>query len=447
MHGTDRRPWGLIVAAVFALSACIALYTLGDIRTHLLRYYALITAVMAVMMLAYRAWDILAGDNDRRAVNIVIGAAIVFRVALLGLQPSLSDDLFRYAWDGHLVAHGINPYAYVPADPKLAGERNEAYPRIAYKDYHSLYPPLMEAGLGAAAWLSETVFDGSMRAMFVIWKLMLIGAELVSLLLLARLLAFWKMPARRLLLYAWHPLPIIEFAGQGHSDALMITGMLWCVWALARAKRGEGMLGYAFAIATRWVPLVFAPVLGRFMGWPRMILGVIIACALTLPFYSPAAWHGLADSTLHMGQSFVFNGFGFWILYGLCELFHTWSLEPYITAFLASVFVAGLFAIARRQGAITPAMIPQRMLIVCTLFVLVVWNMHPWYFTWGLALVPLAFSWGWLWVSFVSQFTYVHYTPRSDAALLIAGIVEYGGFIALLIAQRRFGVARNRPRG
>ena len=261
-RGTDRRPWGLAVAAMCAASAYIALYSLGNIRTHLLRFDALITAAMAVTVLVYRAWDTLAGDNERRAVRLVIIAAVAFRMALLWLPPSLSDDLYRYAWDGHVLANGFNPYAYAPSDPALRSLRDDSYTHLAYKEYHSIYPPVAEIGMGAAAFVSE-MCGGSMRATMVVWKLLLIMAELASMLIIVQLLRLWNMPSRRLVLYAWHPLAVIEFAGQGHADALMIAGVLYAVYGIARARRGIGMLGYGFSIASRWVPLIFAPAMAR----------------------------------------------------------------------------------------------------------------------------------------------------------------------------------------
>lgn len=438
---TDRRPWGLLTAALCALAAFISLYTMGNLRFHLVRYFAVISMAMALMLLAYRAWELIAGDDERRAVWLVIGAAIVFRLALVGLSPTLSDDLWRYAWDGRVMAHGFNPYAHLPNDPDLSSLRNEAYTHIAYKDYHSIYPPVIECGVAVAAWLSEEFCGASVRVTFVIWKIFLCAAELGTLLLMMRLLALWKIPARRLVLYAWNPVAIIEFGGQGHGDAFMSFFLMLCVYGVARTYRSAVVGGFAAAILSRAVPIIYAPLLMRAAGFKKIALGVVLATLCTAPFISVSATIGVWDSVTKMGSVFVFNGFGFWTIYTVLEAIRAWTLEPYITAFLACLFFIGLVIYSVRARLANAADLPRAMLGVCTLFALLIWNMHPWYFTWGLSLAPFVASWAWLWISFIAQFTYVHYTPQSDAALQVVFLIEYLGFIGLLLLQRRWGRA------
>lgn len=62
--------------------------------------------------------------------------------------------------------------------------------------------------------------------------------------------------------------------------------------------------------------------------------------------------------------------------------------------------------------------------------------LHFWYFTWGLSLAPFVASRAWLWISFVAQLTYVHDTAESDAALQVVFVIEYLGFMGLLVLQR-----------
>ena len=71
------------------------------------------------MLLAYRNWDYLTMNNRHHARWFVIVCALAFRFSLAGLNPSLSDDLFRYMWDGRILSHGINPYSHIPSDSDL----------------------------------------------------------------------------------------------------------------------------------------------------------------------------------------------------------------------------------------------------------------------------------------------------------------------------------------
>ena len=77
---------------------------------------------------AWRLWrenHLLTERQNRLYLFFLIGLAILMRAALL-FAPPHSTDIYRYVWDGRVQADGINPYAYVPADPALGHLRDEA---------------------------------------------------------------------------------------------------------------------------------------------------------------------------------------------------------------------------------------------------------------------------------------------------------------------------------
>ena len=97
--------------------------------------------------------------------------------ALLHLPPSLSDDAYRYVWDGQVQAHGINPYQYVPQDPALEFLQDGAlYDHLNSPAFYSVYPPVSQLIFGAAAHL----FDGNWWAIHYTIKLVFVLAELLS---------------------------------------------------------------------------------------------------------------------------------------------------------------------------------------------------------------------------------------------------------------------------
>ena len=60
------------------------------------------------------------------------------------MTPSLSDDPYRYRWEGKLQAAGGNPYQVRPRDPPWAQLRDSAFPRVVGKDFKAVYGPLIE---------------------------------------------------------------------------------------------------------------------------------------------------------------------------------------------------------------------------------------------------------------------------------------------------------------
>jgi hypothetical protein len=113
---------------------------------------------------------------------VLLGAA-AFRLALVSLPPQpLSNDLYRYLWDGRVAAAGISPYAHPPDAPALAALRDEAvYPNLRRRPAVTIYPPGAQA-LFAAAWAARLRTVAG-------WKLVVVAADLAAIGVLTRALA------------------------------------------------------------------------------------------------------------------------------------------------------------------------------------------------------------------------------------------------------------------
>src|SRR5262249_43629810 len=167
------------------------------------------------------------GGVQRPRLALILAVAALMRCAVLLAPPSLSDDLYRYVWDGRVAAAGINPYRYVPSDSHLAALRDNAiYPHINRKTYApTIYPPVAELIFLATSRISESV--GWMKATMVAF-------DVASVAILLRLLTLARLPRERILVYAWHPLILWEFAGSGHIDAAVVGFVVLALWARRR---------------------------------------------------------------------------------------------------------------------------------------------------------------------------------------------------------------------
>ena len=157
---------------------------------------------------------------------IILIGGVLFRLIPVQLDPPrLSTDIYRYIWDGRVQAAGINPYLYLPVDPRLAKLCDEAiYPNINRKEYaHTIYPPVAQLFFFALTRITQSVTG---------FKACLVVIDLITVGLVAAALRAVGQPAERVIAYAWHPLPIVEFGASGHIDALMI-----CFIALALLAR------------------------------------------------------------------------------------------------------------------------------------------------------------------------------------------------------------------
>jgi len=189
-------------------------------------------------------------------LGLVLIVAALLRLPLLFSEPYLSDDVYRYVWDGRVQAAGINPYRHVPDAPELEALRDEdVYPNINRSDYAvTIYPPAAQLFFLLATRVSESVTW--MKASLLVWE----GLAIALLVLLLRRAG---RPDSLVLLYAWHPVPLWEFAGSGHLDAAAIACILAAL--LARERGRSALAGAALGIATlfKLYPVGLYPALWR----------------------------------------------------------------------------------------------------------------------------------------------------------------------------------------
>ena len=172
-------------------------------------------------------WLVLHARPSRSTFLLVVIFAAVFRLGIVFAPPYLSDDIYRYVWDGRVQAAGINPYRHVPSTPELAHLRDaQIYPKINRREYaHTIYPPLAESIFLVTTRISESV----------VWmKLTMLGFELLGLWAMVQLLTSYGLAQQRLLIYAWHPLVVWELAGSGHVDAIAIAFIALALLACVR---------------------------------------------------------------------------------------------------------------------------------------------------------------------------------------------------------------------
>lgn len=223
----------------------------------------------------------------------VLTVAVLLRLLALPLAPSLSDDVYRYLWDGRVVAHGSNPYLAAPNDPGLSELRNESWRKTAHREIATVYPPLALALFTAASVLPQSLLA---------YKLALIAVDLIGCALLLAL-------ARRrggtvaALAYVWNPLLAIEGAGMGHVDVVGASLVIASVYLLssgngsfssARRSLAAGAVA-ALAVLAKLIPLAALPFWWRESGRRTRLrrLFAIGAAGLVLPSVAVVlAWTG-----------------------------------------------------------------------------------------------------------------------------------------------------------
>src|SRR2546421_170503 len=320
---------------VVAGSAALVLYRLS-LRAHTgpdILWFLKIALVQCVLYV-FMAWLAIKAPALRSTLIIVIVLAALFRVSLLFSPPYLSDDIYRYVWDGRVQAAGINPYRYIPADAALENLRDEEiYPKINRRDYaHTMYPPAAEAAYFLTTRISETVT----------WmKLTIVGFELITGWLLMELLASFGMPRQRILIYAWHPLAVWEFAGSGHIDPLAFAFIALAL--LARRRNWETATGISLGLATlaKLFPIVLFPALYKRWGWKMPVALVATIVVGYLPYLGVGPLGVLGFIPGYAQERGIVSGDQFFIL-GLVDRLLGFKLPNAIFLSFAAAVLLGL---------------------------------------------------------------------------------------------------------
>ena len=232
----------------------------AGITATLHRFFAILAALFVFLLVAALVIKKSAPPKDKihYAPLLIIVFAALFRLALLQQTPWLSNDIYRYLWDAQLVAHGVNPYAFPPAADELAEFRDTTiYPKMDHKNVHSVYPPLLQLLFLTGRKLSQ-VFN---LQFFAGLKFVFILIDLGLVLALFRLLAQLQLDSRWAILYAWHPLPIVEIAGSGHTDGVGAFMLVLALIMLRQRKYFFAALFFALGFLVKFITILFLPFL------------------------------------------------------------------------------------------------------------------------------------------------------------------------------------------
>jgi alpha-1,6-mannosyltransferase len=352
------------------------------------------------------AWLSLRTRDSRTLLLFGLIFAALFRLSILFSPPYLSDDIYRYIWDGRVQSAAINPYRYIPADESLAKLRDDKiYPNINRRDYaRTIYPPVAEG-----AFLLITRFSESVTWM----KAVMVGFEAIAVWSIIQLLASFGFARQRVLIYAWHPLVVWEFAGSGHLDALAIAFIALAL--LAHRKRRETLTGFLLACATcvKLFPAALFPAFYRRWSWkmPLAFLGTILVTYL--PYLSVGPLGALGFLPGYANERGMVSGDQFFLLTVARRLFS--ANVPASAYLISSIAVFGVLSLwLMRDQRADDIRYLRNSLIIASAFMVLLAPHFSWYFSWlilFLCFIPSVPVFYLTAASFLLYLTWVNDTP------------------------------------
>ncbi len=373
------------------------------------------------------------------SLKTIVVLAITFRLTLWFMIPNLSDDFFRFIWDGQLLTKGFSPYQYLPTDfiEKFPQEKYlmeqvyngeiKHFPNgMNSKNYYSVYPPLQQILFALPAFFAKNNFYSNV----ILLRLIIIVGEIALILLMVRWLRRLNLSEHLVSLYALNPLVIFEITGNLHFEGWTIFLFLSSLYLLKQKKTKTAGIVYALAILVKLIPLIFLPFF-FFQLTKKNLLVFYGFTALTLMFFSmlffPSfAWlvHLMTSVGLYFNQfefnasfHYLFRAVGF-ALVGYNPIGVLAKIIPLMT----------LFAILALYYRLRKMRNPKDHFIAFALALLIYYalatTVHPWYVVYFVALgvfTPYRFPFLW------SLAVLLSYTAFSE----IGSVQEQLHFIAL----------------
>jgi hypothetical protein len=340
-------------------------------------------------------------------------AGILLRIILLFSIPNLSDDVYRFIWDGRLAANGINPFSHLPEEimqmPPVTGVAKELFVQLNSPNYYTVYPPVLQG----IFWVAAKFFPVNVFAAIVFLKSLIFLVDLITLFLLLQLLKNLSLPKHMSLLYFLNPLVITELTGNVHFEGVMIFFVLLVFLLILKNKWQESAIFLGLGIATKLIPVLFLPLIVNRLGWKKglmysVITGITTLILFALVFDIATIQNLLASVDLFI-RRFEFNASVYYVVRWIGTLIKGYNIIAIAgpILYLLATGIILVFSFRNKKNIGQPY-------FVTALFIITTWylfstTVHPWYICLPLALaVFTSYRYAIVW-SFTATLSYAAY--------------------------------------
>lgn len=427
-------------------------------------YIKLLSLYTALFFLFYKIIQLY-----KHNLKLLTWIAFSFRAVFILAIPNLSQDFYRFIWDGRMILEGFNPYLFTPDFFLSNGEFPIAQAQELYDGMGSLsaghytnYPPLNQLCFFIASLFAGKSILGSA---FVL-RLIIIAADFGTLHFGRKLLEQLKLPAHNIFWYILNPFIIIELTGNLHFEGVMIFFLVWSLYLLRAGKWKLAAVIFACSVSIKLIPLIFLPLFWQWFTKGNVMMNKTkqstsfkeIATSLTprndiikligfyaivgittillfLPFYSSQFITNYAETVGLWFQNFEFNASLYYIVRGIGFLFRGYNEIAVIgisTAIIVFMFVLGI-AFFRKNT--TTIQLISAMLFALSFYFFTATTVHPWYVATLLLLsVFTKYKFPLVW-SFVIILSYLAYINNDASENLWVIALEYAVVYSVFVYE------------
>ncbi|AUP81658.1 mannosyltransferase [Flavivirga eckloniae] len=414
-------------------------------------YTKLIMLYVALFFLFYKLVKLL-----KHNLSLLTWIAFGFRAVFILAIPNLSQDFYRFIWDGYMILTGFNPYLYT-ADHQMSlgiitGLHNqiELYEGMGAlnSSHFTNYPPINQL-----CFVIANLFPGTSILSSVIGlRLIIIAADFGTLYFGKKLLEKLNIPAHNIFWYILNPFIIIELTGNLHFEGVMIFFLIWSLYLLYSGKWQWAAVVLALSISVKLIPLIFLPLFFQYFmkrnvisneqnnekppidkqialslpprnntlnGIKKLIgfytIVLITTVLLFAPFYSSEFVNNYAKTVGLWFQNFEFNASIYYLAREIGYLFRGYNEIAIIGKVTPIIVVLFVFIITFFRKNKTTVELITAMVLVLSFYYFTATTVHPWYVATLLILsVFTKYKFPLVW-SFVIILSYLAYINLNSA--------------------------------
>ncbi len=446
-------------------------------------YTKLITIYIALFFLFYMLIQI-----TKHNIKLLTGIAFVFRAVFILAIPNLSQDFYRFIWDGRMILEGINPYLYTVDSFISNGNFPVAQAQELYQGmgdlsagHYTNYPPINQL-----CFIIAGLFTGkSILGATIILRLIIIGADFGTLYFGKKLLKKLNLPVHHIFWYILNPFIIIELTGNLHFEGLMIFFLIWSLYLLYAGKWQWAAVILALSISVKLIPLLFLPLFYQWFtstplrnqkkenaftnlltvfkdrlkgkqsntnkittsplvltndvikGTAKLIsfysIVLLISILLFAPFYASEFVTNYTETVALWFQNFEFNASLYYVARTIGYTFRGYNEIAIIGKYIAYIVIFFVLLLTFFRKNKTPIQLITALLIALSFYYFTATTVHPWYVATLLILsVFTKYKFPLVW-SFMIMISYLAYANTDNTENLwiigIEYIVVYAVFI------------------
>ncbi len=321
-------------------------------------------------------------------------AGLVIRLMLLQYTPNLSQDFFRFIWDGHQLLNGFNPYLYIPDEVIASNASHIPNADFLHASMGSLssghftnYPPLNQLFFAIASFLG----GDSILASVVWMRIIIILADVGVFIYGIRLLRLLGKPLWLVLLYYLNPFVILELTGNLHWEGVMAFLLLASIYYLFKYSNFKSAVFMGYAIVLKLLPLITLPLLLRRLWFKKVLIYYIVVLAVIIlafaSFMSTDLMEKYASSVGLWFGNFEFNASIYYVVRAIgFEItgYNIIGVAGKVLPLISAVIIV-VISLSRKQNQ--PEILLESIVLVFFTYLMFSTTVHPWYL-----VLPLLFS-------------------------------------------------------